>query len=771
MDVKKVCENILVESDRFFSDPNAGRKVSSLDNRLFLTKEGETNVCNNLDVLKFIESSTIIGSDDPDFIKLVKDVSKHSRYGFFHEGIEKNKKISNSDDLYHIIAQILIYNRPLTFYYDWHDTSQRRGIFFDLDETLVMKMFQKFDNTPIVMKENEYLIKIDDYVDTHERFAYISIYLETFLNNLKENKKKGFDIEIFVVSTGKNYELLNHLNTKFDNLFNRGPIIEDQPNYDNIVFGVTKKGLWIKSKMEEYGLLPEMCVFVDDLDKNITDVINSAEIPPGSCIEADGQYAEYFNEKLDYETKQAVSMSSVMLSKDNIDNIEAIIYKNSNEDITNQFVPNNKDEYQLMNQYPYFEPYYNLKYTEDEKNKRYELIALAALFGVSCKSYVINAGNRDNYGKSADYNKTQAYICGLVGARFEVAKQMESVYIKEGNHYLLDPTNETILFKLKNYFAKKIYKNEGKYLYDELWNTNADYGSIKLLRERLRFTYEIFLKECYRIWQEEEKGKKKLCVIITGLGAVVWADDIINYIIEEVIFSIINDNYNIYEKAFDTIRFSTIRKMNETNLFDVKVKVKDKFLNFINNNINFDYIHFEDSEHKLKLDIMNPDNELNKENFDKIKKGGMFEPDPSEYLQVAVFAWDGNSYVGNEYWDYKLNNSGDPAMACCTNIGELVNPWINPSFLEKLNGKKMKTLSCRGISGGYKKKCIRTFSKRKQRRTNNLRKKNKESMQSRNIYQNKRRRSRKIKRSLRIKKNTRTKMIKKTNKSKRKYKK
>ena len=29
----------------------------------------------------------------------------------------------------------------------------------------------------------------------------------------------------------------------------------------------------------------------------------------------------------------------------------------------------------------------------------------------------------------------------------------------------------------------------------------------------------------------------------------------------------------------------------------------------------------------------------------------MFEPNPSKYLQVAVFAWDGNSYIGNEYWD------------------------------------------------------------------------------------------------------------------------
>ena len=46
-------------------------------------------------------------------------------------------------------------------------------------------------------------------------------------------------------------------------------------------------------------------------------------------------------------------------------------------------------------------------------------------------------------------------------------------------------------------------------------------------------------------------------------------------------------------------------------------------------------------------------------------------------LVVAMFAWDGNSYVGNEYWQGLLSASGDPAAACCSNIPELLNPDIN----------------------------------------------------------------------------------------------
>eukprot|EP00091_Calanus_sinicus_P006731 TRINITY_DN17474_c0_g1_i1.p1 TRINITY_DN17474_c0_g1~~TRINITY_DN17474_c0_g1_i1.p1 ORF type:complete len:115 (+),score=28.60 TRINITY_DN17474_c0_g1_i1:153-497(+) len=49
-------------------------------------------------------------------------------------------------------------------------------------------------------------------------------------------------------------------------------------------------------------------------------------------------------------------------------------------------------------------------------------------------------------------------------------------------------------------------------------------------------------------------------------------------------------------------------------------------------------------------------------------------------LVVAMFAWDGNSYVGNEYWDGMLTASGDPAAASCSFTPELLNPDINPNI-------------------------------------------------------------------------------------------
>ena len=54
-----------------------------------------------------------------------------------------------------------------------------------------------------------------------------------------------------------------------------------------------------------------------------------------------------------------------------------------------------------------------------------------------------------------------------------------------------------------------------------------------------------------------------------------------------------------------------------------------------------------------------------------------FQEKNKKFLKVAMYAWDGNAFPGNEYWCGVLSASGDPAAACCSQIPQLQNAYIN----------------------------------------------------------------------------------------------
>ncbi|KAI8852769.1 hypothetical protein BC829DRAFT_360420 [Chytridium lagenaria] len=72
--------------------------------------------------------------------------------------------------------------------------------------------------------------------------------------------------------------------------------------------------------------------------------------------------------------------------------------------------------------------------------------------------------------------------------------------------------------------------------------------------------------------------------------------------------------------------------------------------------------------------------------FSKRDPADVLEEPPKDktWLLVATYAWDSNSYPGNEYWCGLLTASGDPAAVCCSVVGEVQNVVINPGFLDRV---------------------------------------------------------------------------------------
>jgi hypothetical protein len=292
----------------------------------------------------------------------------------------------------------------------------------------------------------------------------------------------------------------------------------------------------------------------------------------------------------------------------------------------------------------------------------YHEIILAALLIVSSYTLFINSGDRGNCARlsSSPFVPRGVYI-GAVGARFERDDQMETLFIivnrdrcTEANGYgpgltspllaVLAPLYGVTHFPTwseaaTEYEARKSdaecrYSRVGNELFDRL-----------AFRARIRVTLETVLLDAER--RGVDSGRSAF-VYLVGLGLGVWAVtrreqcalflDELALAIAQLSLAHIGDVYIAWFPP-ETQRCGTARD-GETLLDAQGHAVTIRFGN------------------------ANP-----------------ADPMPnSDSLLVATFAWDGNSYPGNEYWLGSLAASGDPAAACCSTIPEIQNPWINSNI-------------------------------------------------------------------------------------------
>lgn len=291
----------------------------------------------------------------------------------------------------------------------------------------------------------------------------------------------------------------------------------------------------------------------------------------------------------------------------------------------------------------------------------YDEMQIAALLGVSVPTYFINAGARSNQGKKAaegTYQQEGVYV-GLVGARFEKPGFMEWKHMivtqeqnTQANGYGKNSTHPLMKLWAAFYDVPYFSTFEEAKKSDELdqWNHERPryidigegrYLDARIYKKRLQYVIEPFLLDAQA---RGEACRQDVYVHTVGLGLGVWRiNEIQNTLMQELYIEILSSQPN---------RFPNISKV-DLGSWSPSSSIRAGG-------------HWMKSNSKWLTC-----------NFSKRNPADSLEGDDAGKLLVACYAWDGNAYPGNEYWDGLLSASGDPAAACCSTIPELQNPLIN----------------------------------------------------------------------------------------------
>lgn len=313
----------------------------------------------------------------------------------------------------------------------------------------------------------------------------------------------------------------------------------------------------------------------------------------------------------------------------------------------------------------------------------YDECIISALIGVSNETYTLRTNPfeggyyKDNLNNFKEDNRHKKVILvGQCGARFERKDSMESTYINSSSidsnsgiqRIMLDEM-EKVLNDSDNMYLKQQYK----VLFNKIKNpkkldtvpTNLDNpndnNTIQIMRylQRLALIYIPYILNSLKYY----KTDSNLYCRVTGIGGGEWLPnwlgDRTNTLSYGLLITLIN--MFIYEK------FSL--KKNYPN-FNIELYIGNDI--YKENESNMETIHnlIASSEKSNQIKIIN---QYQVSIFDKTTHS---END----CIVCQYAWDGNSFPGNEYW-YGNDGSADPAFISATALAEIQNPILNPFFV------------------------------------------------------------------------------------------
>ncbi|TPX69648.1 hypothetical protein SpCBS45565_g02328 [Spizellomyces sp. 'palustris'] len=278
----------------------------------------------------------------------------------------------------------------------------------------------------------------------------------------------------------------------------------------------------------------------------------------------------------------------------------------------------------------------------------YEEMGVAALLGISAPVFFVNTGGRYNRGKWSEEGtfESNGIYTALVGARYEVPGKME------WRHTLAYQGQEPLIHPWTMLYDVHPLQEDLACLDPTLYAPISESVALHIPSyiRRIRIPLDNLLLDAN---DRARARNKRAYVHVVGLGLGVW----------QICQSQPRWFVQAAAEAIEAYRLPHVGVLNFSwfpeNIIECGgVKSGQQFRTDKGNDIR---IEFSKRDPAQKLETRDQD-----------------------MLLVASFAWDANSYVGNEYWMGMLTASGDPAAAACSTIGEVMNPDINPFLLDNI---------------------------------------------------------------------------------------
>lgn len=296
----------------------------------------------------------------------------------------------------------------------------------------------------------------------------------------------------------------------------------------------------------------------------------------------------------------------------------------------------------------------------------YDEMQLAALMSVASKTYFINNGRRSNMGEveEPDTCVNEGWFAGMVGARFERLNLMEWQHMvitrqqnSSKNGYGPEgtgPRRKLLQLWADFYgvphfstFEDAMKANHSTRFLNIRIKSGAAYLDRLVYSERLRVVILPFLRHCNYMCK---KAGVKGYVHVVGLGLGVWMMDQKQAL----------DMMSVYEKILMQVSLPHI-----SDIDFCWFKTECEFCTKLQKDKKFKC----KGGHEIKI------------HFSKRNPADPLPAEDQHKRLFAQFAWDGNAFVGNEYWAKMLAASGDPAAAACSTIALVQNPDFNKEFL------------------------------------------------------------------------------------------